>query len=165
MPGKMIVQKDGAIFILLGVGVAGILAASWQFVRTGEEEVQRPLVTLTGEIASSAPPKAASSRRLAPLAGVALVETALPEENDPGSATLQYRDGRIRRFAVRDWIASDIQLIGVSDASALFQAQGEQMTLPLSEARLPDAEDKAASGLPGIDIDARPGTANPAIAR
>ena len=158
-------NRNGTISILLGLGIAGVLALSCHLARPRAGEEERPLVTLAGATASAARPKVASARHLAPLTGIDLVETALPEENDPGSAALQYRDGRIRRFAVRDWIDADTRLIGVSDASALFETRDEQSTLVLREARLPSAGEEHAPGLPGIDIDARPGTANPAIAR
>lgn len=162
------VNRDRTIVLLLGISAAAtfaIFAILWPFGRAGDDDAERPPATLVGEIAPAVEPRVAFPRNRAPLDDLNLVETALPEDNDPGSAALQYRDGHIRRFAVRDWIDANIQLVNVSDSSAVFQTANEQVTLRMIEARLPDIQNDNIPGLPGIDINRRSNTANPAIAR
>lgn len=152
-------------FVIIGLGIICAQALFHRPTNGTDRDSDRPPVVLAGDIAAAASRPKFSAERPAPLTGVILVETALPEENDPGSASLQYGDGQIRRFAVRDWIDSETRLVDVSDVGAIFEVRGQRTTLALKEARVPASKSDASPGLPGIDINARPNTANPAIAR
>lgn len=95
--------------------------------------------------------------------GPRLLETQSADEEDPGSATFAFADGTIRRIAVGGWIDPRARLASVADESIELETGGRRVTLPIERPDPAATGDR--SGLPGIDVNARPGTANPKMAR
>lgn len=93
------------------------------------------------------------------------METSAEEDDSPGTATLQYGDGTVRRFALRDWVDSDTRLVAVTDTDATFEAHGIAFTLAVEEARMAASRDAVPTAASGIDFNAHPEKALPAIAR
>jgi hypothetical protein len=140
--------------------LAGLLAGgAWWWGSEREEDAAGRVVVAAMSADAAAPTAATTPRAIAPaMSPVTLLETETPDETSAGAATVRYPDGYVRRIAVGQQL-DRARLTDVTDTSAIFRTGARSIALQVSRDAAP------ASAATGIDYDAHPTSAKPAMAR